>query len=370
MSVAPKVKGWCPGAYRPMASGDGLVVRLRPLCARLEATQVAALCALAQRYGNGLIDLTNRANLQIRGVAEADHKALLEGLYSAGLLDADPALESRRNLLITPFWEAGDLTQRLAQAMLHALPDLPNLPAKFGFAVDTATAPMLQGASADIRIESSARGLLVRADGAPKGRLVSEELAIPACLELARWFAAQCTTQRRRMAQVVQDLPAAWQTETPLVAAPIPELGPLPQGALVGVPFGQIDATALAHLGCAIRVTPWRRLLLEGAEMPDLDAFLTDPADPLLQVSACPGAPFCNVATVETRRLARDLAPRLAGPLHVSGCEKGCALSAPAAITLVGRDGKFDLVKDGCACDAPVRRGLRHTDLTCLTLDA
>ena len=31
MSVAPEVKGWCPGAHRPMMSGDGLVVRVRPL---------------------------------------------------------------------------------------------------------------------------------------------------------------------------------------------------------------------------------------------------------------------------------------------------------------------------------------------------
>ncbi len=32
MSVLPRidVKGWCPGALRPMESGDGLVVRVRP----------------------------------------------------------------------------------------------------------------------------------------------------------------------------------------------------------------------------------------------------------------------------------------------------------------------------------------------------
>ena len=26
---APIVQGWCPGAHRPMMSGDGLVVRVR-----------------------------------------------------------------------------------------------------------------------------------------------------------------------------------------------------------------------------------------------------------------------------------------------------------------------------------------------------
>ncbi len=48
------VKGWCPGAYRPMMSGDGLVVRIRPRLARLERDHVLALCDLAQRYGSGI----------------------------------------------------------------------------------------------------------------------------------------------------------------------------------------------------------------------------------------------------------------------------------------------------------------------------
>ena len=58
-----EIKGWCPGAHRPMMSGDGLVVRVRPRLARLSADQVQALCAAAMRHGAGLIDLTNRANL-------------------------------------------------------------------------------------------------------------------------------------------------------------------------------------------------------------------------------------------------------------------------------------------------------------------
>ena len=67
---APVVQGWCPGAHRPMMSGDGLVVRVRPRLARLSAAQTLGLCDLALRFGNGTIDLTNRANLQLRGVAE------------------------------------------------------------------------------------------------------------------------------------------------------------------------------------------------------------------------------------------------------------------------------------------------------------
>ena len=53
---AVAIKGWCPGALRPMQSGDGLVVRVRPFGGRLEAAQVAGIADLAERYGNGLID--------------------------------------------------------------------------------------------------------------------------------------------------------------------------------------------------------------------------------------------------------------------------------------------------------------------------
>ncbi|MGV6850177.1 MAG: cobalamin biosynthesis protein CobG, partial [Marinibacterium sp.] len=134
---APVVQGWCPGAHRPMMSGDGLVVRVRPRLARLTAAQTLGLCDLALRFGNGTIDLTNRANLQLRGAAETDHQALLAELSALNLLDAEPGIETRRNILVSPLYQPGDLTARLTQALIDRLGDLPALPAKFGFAVDT-----------------------------------------------------------------------------------------------------------------------------------------------------------------------------------------------------------------------------------------
>jgi precorrin-3B synthase len=86
------------------------------------------------------------------------------------------------------------------------------------------------------------------------------------------------------------------------------------------------------------------------------------PGDPLLAVDACPGAPACAAASVETRALARALAGRVAG-LHVSGCAKGCARGPPARVTLVGREGRFDLVRAGTAWDRPLRRGLTPAEV-------
>jgi precorrin-3B synthase len=141
-------------------------------------------------------------------------------------------------------------------------------------------------------------------------------------------------------------------------------------GPVYGVAFGQIEAAALARLlrdsgAVALRLTPSHAMILEAGGWRDSAEFLTAADDPLLRIDACPGAPSCPSATVETRALARALGPALdaAAPgarrsLHVSGCAKGCARGRAADLTLVGRDGAFDLVRGGCAWDAPSLTGL------------
>jgi precorrin-3B synthase len=56
-----------------MLSGDGWVVRVRPEGGRLTADAGAGIAAAAQAHGNGLIDLSARGNVQLRGVSEASH---------------------------------------------------------------------------------------------------------------------------------------------------------------------------------------------------------------------------------------------------------------------------------------------------------
>lgn len=371
MTLRPDVKGWCPGAYRPMMSGDGLIVRVRPYHARLDRRQTIGLCNLAQMHGSGIIELTNRANLQIRGVQETNLDDLIAGLAALDLLDATPEIETRRNLLVTPFWQQGDLCRQISQRLLDALPDMPLLPAKFGFAIDAGPTRVLDGASGDIRIEMARDGLIVRADGAQLGRLVDVETVVTAICDLADWFVAHRQDNDRRMTHVLTHhaLPTPWQTHAPrhkVGARPAPGL--LPLGRLLGAPFGQMDARALGHLiaqtpARGIRVTPWRMFLLESDVALETDAFVTRAEDPLMRIDACPGAPFCASATVETRAVARTLAPHLDGSLHISGCAKGCARKNTADMTLTGRNARFDLVVGGHAWDAPQKSGLAPSDL-------
>ncbi|MEP2028151.1 MAG: cobalamin biosynthesis protein CobG [Paracoccaceae bacterium] len=367
--MTTKIKGWCPGAYRPMMSGDGLVVRIRPRLGRFGAKEIGAICHLANAYGNGLIELTNRANLQLRGVREESHVALLDDLAALGVLDDDPTLESRRNILVTPFWQSGDLTCRLTKSLIDRLAELPSLPAKFGFAIDTGPVPVLAKDSADIRLERGDEGdLMLRADGASLGQAVTEAEAIDGIIMLANWFARKAPDATTRMNRLLQNesLPEEWTAAAIAPEIARPEPGQTQLGQLVGIPFGQIEASALAEVlspVSAVRTTPWRLLLLEGAAGLFHDSLISKPDDPLLNVDACPGAPRCGSAAVETRGLARQLAPRVKGSLHVSGCAKGCARSNPADLTLVGGKGVFDIIRNGNAQACPERAGLTPADI-------
>jgi len=371
------IKGWCPGAWQPMESGDGLLVRIRPQLGRIDAVQAAGIAEMSERYGNGLIDLTSRANLQIRGVREASFSALIERLAEFGLLDPDPDSEGRRNILVTPFWANGDEVTSIADELGHALASGPvGLPAKFGFAVDCGSERVLAKNSADIRIERDDVGhLIVRADGAEFGRRVARIDAVRVALELAEWFPASGGAKegRGRMAAHIAGgarLPDYMRCDVkPARASFASAPDVMPQGALFGAAFGQMTYATLNWLAGkaqALRMTPWRMMLAEGLhELPQRDELVTRADDSRLRVIACSGAPRCRQAHADTRALAAALAPGLdaGGSLHVSGCIKGCAHPKSAPLTLVATHEGFDLVRDGSARDVPSRRGLSEKQL-------
>ena len=111
------VKGWCPGAYQPMVSGDGLIVRIRPKFAEFSSVQIKEICRLSQKYGSGIIEFTSRANLQLRGINQSDHERLLHILNQLDLLDPDLASEARRNVIIKPDWVQGDLSKQITREL-------------------------------------------------------------------------------------------------------------------------------------------------------------------------------------------------------------------------------------------------------------
>ena len=311
LTTRPSLKrGWCPTLAAPMQSGDGLLVRVQAPAARLTPAQAHALAHAATQSGNGIIELTQRGNLQIRGLHANTLAAFAAAMAEAGL-------ESPTHLLPAPL--LGDdpgidpATTALTARLTHAFathPALAALPAKLTIAIEPGGILASRPVAADLVAH-------------PDGRLAP---------------------------------PPAGR------AAPPVGLLPYHGGAAFGLapPFGQLDATMLAGLarlaaahGTAIRVTAWRTLLLGRVAGP-VDAgpaWITDPADPRLLITACIGAPGCARGTTPTRQDALRLRPTR--PTHVSGCEKGCAHPGPSPVTYVAIAGRYHRIENGRAHDEP-----------------
>ncbi len=267
----PAAKGWCPGALRPMMSGDGLLVRVRPRLGRLTAEEIEALCATANAHGNGVIDLTSRGNIQVRGVSEHTYDRLLIELEAAELIDQSAADEERNNIITSPLWQTGDDTERVAIELGARLSELPDLPSKFGFAIDAGVLPMLSAASADIRVERGVSSeLIVRPDGVAVGGKVPLDRVVDRVIALCHWFVETGGEQSKRMVRHVSKHSFAGETamEAPATAAPQLVPGSSSLGPVYGVPFGSMTATNLMAIvrssgADALRTTPWRLFVLE-----------------------------------------------------------------------------------------------------------
>jgi precorrin-3B synthase len=156
---------------------------------------------------------------------------------------------------------------------------------------------------------------------------------------------------------------------------------PLRDGAFaygVGLAFGHADATSLQRLTEAaeaagaggLRAAPGRALMVVGltqqtassfAAAAEALGFVVRAGDPRRHVVACAGAPICASADIAARALAPQIAaaaaPHLDGSfkIHISGCAKGCAHPAPAALTIVGTSSGCALVANGSTGDAPFK---------------
>ena len=389
-AIAPK--GACPGLFAPMASGDGLLVRLRPPRGGLPATAARRLGAAASRFGNGMIELTQRAAIQVRGLRPDTLEAFAAAMVREGLADSDPEVERRRRVVRPPLGDSGPAAAvaDAVEALLARDPRLAGLPQKFCVAVDGGALPLGE-IGADIRVACDGPDCRVAASGAPDAVRcgADDAAAIVGALASAFLALARGPAQRRMRLLVAAIGPAALFAQAGLLAdtaltpaAAAPAIGWTPEAGAFGfgMPFGACDAKLLAELaGLAeqfgdglLRPAPWRAFVLAGVAARDAAALraraaalglIVEPDDPRTRVIACAGRPACASASVAARADARrNSALGLPGIVHVSGCSKGCAHPGAAAFTLVGDGGRYNLVRDGGAADAPSLSGLTIAD--------
>ena len=323
----------CPGVLRPHLAADGAMVRIRIPGGQTTGAALGHLGTLAAAYGSGLLQLTSRGSMQIRGLADPVPDDFVAAITEAGFLPS-AAHERVRNVVASPLTGLSggraDLRPLVAAVdqELRAAADLAELSGRFLFALDDGRGDVA-ALPFDVAYQAldAEHGVIMAGE---QRRLVSTTAAAPALIEAAR------TTLR---------VPALRQAQG--AGSSIP-LGAVGEHASVVVPLGFLTAAQLAAVRAAaddgpVVVTPWRGLVIPyaAARVPDLAAagLVVDDASPWTLITACVGAPYCAKGRMETLVAARELAGRTdAGPLrrtHVSGCERRCGAPNSEHVELV-----------------------------------
>jgi precorrin-3B synthase len=419
----PYRRGVCPGLSTPMATGDGLLVRLLPI-GTIALHTFADLCAAARQHGNGIIEVTSRGSIQIRGLSAASAPRFAAAIAALGIAAEDgiPVLiNALAGLDSEDFIDAGalaaDLRLALAQNSLTQ-----GLSAKVSIAIDGGGQLSLDGIAADVRLRAEVvkDGVVIRigiggnADSASPLGAVSPGDGIAAVTRLLEVLAQRGRVARARDVVAAEGIATFRSAVADLIINDGPArsqrrfsdavgIYPLLDGTFaygIGLAFGHTDVISLQRLteaaeaagASGMRAAPGRVLMIIGltrqtavsfAAAAEALGFIVHADDPRRHVVACAGAPICASAVIAARAIAPQIAaaaaPHLDGSfkIHISGCAKGCAHPAPAALTVVGTSSGCALVANGSTRDAPfkivttnelpaaiaeIARGLKHED--------
>ncbi|GAB5429933.1 MAG: precorrin-3B synthase [Devosia indica] len=353
-----------------MQTGDGLLARVRVAGARLTPADLAALAKLADEHGNGLIDITARGNLQVRGLRPDTAPAFAEAV--AALLPIETGLA----IDISPI--AGDDPEEIADP--RPLADAigkgaagmaERLGPKVSVVIDGGGQISLSQLKADIRLRAQPGNSWAVTLGGGKPQHMDAQGVVATALALLGALAAIGPEARATDLFPVRDQVSS--PESPEASRVLVHWRPrlnLVQGhsRAIALPFGAARSAeiialcdaAMASKLTRMRLAPEHILLLDNA--PDTliaqaaeIGFITKADDSRTRVSACIGSRGCTSGHIAARDLAVQLAPRLpAGQtLHVSGCAKGCAHPRASDVTLVGQADGIGLVFGGRAGDTP-----------------
>jgi precorrin-3B synthase len=343
----PRRADRCPGVLRLHEAGDGGLARVRLPGGRLSAVGRAALRDVAS-LGNGVVEVTSRANVQVRGLSRSAAAAVADRLWDAGLFPS-PEHDRVRNILASP------LAPRHVDAAVGALdrglcadPALAELPGRFLFAVDDGRA-LLPGADVELRAVGGDRFRLVL--GGWLTDLVGDEsLALGAARQflalaaggwrLADFDDGAATIAAALGGSLIGFAPGSHE-RLRLGVSPQPD-GLCAVTALP--PLGRLDLDALSG---DVRLSRRRTVTIvdvpagEAASLlGSLEAagLVTSEESGWWGLSACSGLGACSRALADVRGAAAVRAARrgAASPAeHWSGCERGCGRppGVPVAVT-------------------------------------
>jgi precorrin-3B synthase len=382
---------------RIVPARDGGLCRIRLASGELSAAQARVVAHASRTFGSGLIDVTNRANLQIRGVREDSQEALVSLLVDAGLGPVTPGSDDQRNVMSSPLagldsHAALDVAPLVSTLLGQMQRDarLNQLSPKFALMVDGGEQLAMLDHPHDVWLSAvSAERFVFGLAGCPP----RFENGAPA---LAAVKTGHVPALVDALLHTFLDLAQPWQTRMRdlLTTCSIEEILRLVQEKLgfaldrdvedwrrpasdarlrfgvhrqgtsdrvcVGaqVPLGRLDAatlSALADLAPRLRMTPWQSVMLLDVPSAEAQAVMEqlttlglaiDPDEPFARLIACSGSQGCAKSFADTKAdahlLARSMPP--AGDVHLSGCARSCAAAHRVETTLMAvAPGHYDL---------------------------
>ncbi|MHC8356013.1 precorrin-3B synthase [Pseudomonas sp. LB3P81] len=389
----------CPGLLRIVPALDGGICRIKLTGGSISSAQAEAVASAAECFANGLIEATNRANLQIRGVG-GEQAALIEQMLDAGLGPQSAAGDDVRNLMLSPsagidrhmLFDTRPLAEQiLATVQRHE--HFHDLSAKFAVQLDGGEALAMLEHPHDLWLSAFARdgehrlafGLAGCPTDTPAGSVALEDGhdLVVAVLELFLELARPEQTRMRHLlvgvpvagflARLAERVPfqpvAVWQRSQNshvlhIGAQAQAQAGHVYVGAVP--PLGRLDCAMLRGVArlaqeygdATLRFTPWQSLLLPNIRHENADevirrldrlGLLCDADQPLSRLIACTGSSGCGKGLADTKGDALQLAALLLRHgqvlnVHLSGCSRSCAAAHIAPVTLLAiSPGHYDL---------------------------
>jgi ferredoxin-nitrite reductase len=387
----------CPDIYHPAVARDGLLTRLRIPGGILNVAQCLAIEQLLATTGLKYVQVTNRANLQLRGLDRDLASGSIASLTAVGLAAATSAVDGIRNLMTSPTagidaMELIDVRPVVAawDEYLTVHPELGVLSNKFSVGFDGGGSVSILDRPNDVTLLAVSEGefLLHLAMGARGDAPVSVgvRLTVDECVPMlgaiSRAYLRGCAElgRKARLREVIESVEAellrsgVYLTQRGTEAARrsteegiFAHLGVFGQKQVglsyVGVvlPLGRwtleqvrgLRSIASQYGSGSIRLTPWQNAIVpdipdgDVAEVQGLIEALgldvgANHVDGLL--TACAGMSGCQFGATDTQGDALALSAYLESKfqldqplnIHVSGCDKSCAQHYQADLALWG----------------------------------
>jgi ferredoxin-nitrite reductase len=360
----------CPGLFYSTPAQDGLLYRLRIPGGIINYQQFQTIADIADNHGSGYIDITNRANIQIREIQQSINIEVLKKFQALALASTNAKIDHIRNIMTNP--TAGIDTEELIdtrslvkawEEYITAHSQLGELSAKFSVCFDSGGKVSVRYQPNDIILAAELNNsnvylrlyLSYGEKGEPAkdtGIVFKPEKAITVLEALAETYLKHIDTKNRRklrLREIINNITVKEYlhqvqknlnpdilkiTKTPLRAfAPMREkthIGTHSQRQTglyyIGIvlPLGRLETWQIRGLAniakrygdSNIRLTPWQNLLLTDIpqnQISEVEQEITNlglnssPTDIKSFLVACSGKRGCATAATETKDDALNL---------------------------------------------------------------